>query len=441
MKRLRLAVRVVLAGILATISEPGVYACITVPRAGDRVHISEESALIVWDAASKTEHFIRRAKFDTKAKDFGFLVPTPTRPSLSEVDDAVFAKLLDLTRPPARYVSPEDRAAEKAAAAKAAAEKSAPVVTVLETKTVAGFDAAVIASNDAHALNAWLKKNAYASSPELTEWLKPYLAGGWIITAFKISNGRPGAGRAVTTAVRMSFKTERPFFPYREPAVRDQTSRALELYFLSGERVEGRIGGDSAAHTGERPGNPWPGRPLWARPLDRSAGKDLLKRVKLPEDLVPKVIWLTRFLDSSAPRPGTDELYFSRAKDQNEIVDVKRLYGEIERKDAAARAAANARLMADVRPSKPEPLADSPTDTDPVLLLKKGKDAEDQGDAKTAIKLYRQAYRNSSGEAAKRIGDIYAAGKGNQPRDYAEGLVWHMRAERLGVVVGRTPSR
>lgn len=431
----------VLAGICASFSVSGVYACITVPRAGDSVHISEESALIVWDAANKTEHFIRRAQFDTKARDFGFLVPTPTRPSLSEVDDAVFAQLLELTRPPARYVSPEQLAAEKAAASKAAGEKSAPVVTVLETKVVAGFDAAVIASNDAHALNAWLKSNAYASSPELTEWLKPYLARRWIITAFKVSNDGSGAGRAATSAVRMSFKTDRPFFPYREPAVRNAASRVLEVYFLSGERVEGRIGSGSAGHKRERLDGPWPGRPLWAKPLNESAGKKLLGLVNLPKDAVPTSMWLTRFLDASSPRPGTDELYFLRAKDQYEIVDAERLYGEIERKDAAARAAANARLTVDVRPSKPNPLSDSPTDTDPVLLLKKGKDAEDQGDAKNAIKLYRHAYRNGSGEAAKRIGDIYAVGKGNQPKDHAESLVWHNRAEKKGVDVQRPVGR
>src|SRR6266436_5532883 len=65
--------------------------CAAPHRPGDYVHIAEESAVIVWDAPSKTQHFIRRATFDTKAKDFGFLVPTPTQPALADVDDAVFS--------------------------------------------------------------------------------------------------------------------------------------------------------------------------------------------------------------------------------------------------------------------------------------------------------------------------------------------------------------
>ncbi len=76
-----------------------------------------------------------------------------------------------------------------------------------------------------------------------------------------------------------------------------------------------------------------------------------------------------------------------------------------------------------------------------LLLLKQGKDAENSGDAKAAIKLYREAYRNGSGEAAKLIGDIYVDGKGNQPRDYAESLVWYTRAEKKGVQVDRARSR
>ena len=55
-------------------------ACAPAPHANDRVYVIEESAVIVWDPATKTEHFIRRATFHGKAGDFGFLVPTPSVP-------------------------------------------------------------------------------------------------------------------------------------------------------------------------------------------------------------------------------------------------------------------------------------------------------------------------------------------------------------------------
>jgi hypothetical protein len=35
---------------------------------------ADQTVIIVWDAASKTQHFIRRASLASAAADFGFLV-------------------------------------------------------------------------------------------------------------------------------------------------------------------------------------------------------------------------------------------------------------------------------------------------------------------------------------------------------------------------------
>src|SRR6516165_6284836 len=74
-------------------------ACATAPPPGVVVQIAEESAIIVWDAKARVEHFIRRASFHSTGKDFGFLVPTPAKPELSEVADSVFDQLEQATKP------------------------------------------------------------------------------------------------------------------------------------------------------------------------------------------------------------------------------------------------------------------------------------------------------------------------------------------------------
>ena len=48
-------------------------ACAAAPPVGHHVLIAEEEALIVWNPATKTEHFIRRAAFRSTARKFGFL--------------------------------------------------------------------------------------------------------------------------------------------------------------------------------------------------------------------------------------------------------------------------------------------------------------------------------------------------------------------------------
>ena len=73
-------------------------ACAPAPHAGENVDIVEESAVIQWDPATKTEHFIRRATFKGTARDFAFLVPTPTTPALAEVSNDLFDTLEEKTK-------------------------------------------------------------------------------------------------------------------------------------------------------------------------------------------------------------------------------------------------------------------------------------------------------------------------------------------------------
>lgn len=454
MHALKIAAVAIIAGLCAFAPRPDVCACALAPPAGASVHIAEESALILWDAATRTQHFIRRAQFDTKAKDFGFLVPTPTRPALSEVDDAVFGYLLELTRPPVRPVARQEVA--KGEAPKSATRKSAPppAVIVLEAVTVAGLDAVVLEANDAQALDRWLRGHGYASSPVLAEWFKPYIAAKWIMTAFKISKGQSRAERAVSSAVRMSFKTERPFFPYREPASDSKAPRALEVYFVSGERVEGTIGAGKSPEgmldrmkewVGLGATSRWSGSTLWAKPLTEGARNDLLGRAKLPGGAVPAKAWLTRFLDSSAPRPGTDELYFARAGDQSEYLDADRLESELERKQLSARQVAY---------SAPPAARSAPGDggsTSGKALTRSEREAmrdaeaadpyrqalalENDGRAPEAIRLYRRAARAGNGQAAKRLWEIFDKGAPGVSRDFAESLQWAQTARDLGVNV------
>src|SRR5687768_14117180 len=82
---------------LAILGASRALACAPAPHSGERITIAEESAVIVWDPATKTEHFIRRATFQGEAKDFGFLVPTPAVPTLTAVDDGIFDFLQEQT--------------------------------------------------------------------------------------------------------------------------------------------------------------------------------------------------------------------------------------------------------------------------------------------------------------------------------------------------------
>lgn len=280
----------VAAALLIVAAQP-VLACAPAPHAGENVDIVEESAIIQWDPATKTQQFIRRATFKGTAKDFGFLVPTPTAPALEEVSDQVFTALeqktarktvkkttkrLDWTPLVMLLSNFGYKGMDEAATAR-------PPVEVLSVQKLAGYEAAVLDATDANALNEWLATHGYATTPDLAQWLDAYVKQGWKITAFKIDKSQ-GEVAARTSAVKMTFKTERPFFPYREPKTERayDSVRSLTIYFQGPERVSGVIGEKEL----------WPGVLMWSD------------------------THLTKLVDTSNTRPGFDDLFFVRDKDQ-----------------------------------------------------------------------------------------------------------------------------
>lgn len=122
-----------------------------------------------------------------------------------------------------------------------------------------------------------------------------------------------GAKAVATSAVRMSFKTEKPFFPYREPADQREVrpanvpdakaaepppSRLLRVFFIGEQRASGAIGQSSA---------PWPGETVYADAFATAAIAPDLAPLTLPSSEA----WLTTFEDRSNPRPGTDDVFFT----------------------------------------------------------------------------------------------------------------------------------
>lgn len=294
------------------------FACAPAPRDGQFVTINEEAAVIVWDAKTKTEHFIRMASF-SGAEDFGFLVPTPTQPELAEAQYAMDT-VSELIRP--KYIHEPHFAGfdfmpvilmpfllgdkEERAIATAIPPDG---VRVLDEQQVGGYDAVVLEADNANSLNEWLAKHGYESRPALVEWLEPYVKAKWKITAFKLA---AKGDRFATKPVRMSFTTERPFFPYREPSdLRGEKAsttmpRSLKVFFLSDARIQGSLGDQK-----------WPGEVVWANQVDAAFHEKIARECGLKSSQLPPNLWLTAFQDKASPRPGTDDVFFANAATQN----------------------------------------------------------------------------------------------------------------------------
>jgi hypothetical protein len=323
-------------------------ACCPAPLPG-RVMINyDQSVVMIWDAARRTQHFIRQANFRGNSGDFGFVIPSPSKPELAEAGDAAFPYLQDLTAPEVIYKKrPKsgigcgchaEQSNLSSSGLPVSPKTGAPMpVRVLDQKQVAGFTATVLEADSTEALVDWLKANDYSYSPAIAAWAKPYIENRWKFTALKIvKNPAPAAGtEAVPLAVgpaappaavamptstqvdakalRISFATDRPLFPYREPdygrAPTDigVVTRTLRIFFIAEEAYRGEL-------TKE---NPWTGQVVWSDRIAPDKRRHLLELLQLPETTGPADWWLTEFTDGWPYKIAPADLYFSPAPEQS----------------------------------------------------------------------------------------------------------------------------
>ncbi|HTU21544.1 MAG TPA: DUF2330 domain-containing protein [Gemmataceae bacterium] len=307
---------VVIAALSGTRPTP---ACCPVFRSGKPVVNADQTVILIWDADTKTQHFIRKAAFKSDADDFGFLVPTPSQPELSESGNEAFPVLQKLTEPEKKKVRAPSGTLACGCGARApdAAKSAAPRVRVLQEKLVAGFHAVVLEADSADVLVRWLKENGYAFSPEIEAWAKPYVEAGWKITALKVAKAADAkdSQNVAASALRITFKTDRPLFPYREPnpektaASLGARNRLLRIYFIADEKYQGKMDGV--------PG--WTGRIAWSGKVKAEDRAKTLALLNLPPTTGPAQWWLTEFEDDWPYRSAPADVYFSRSEDQDPV--------------------------------------------------------------------------------------------------------------------------
>src|SRR5262249_33182997 len=124
-------------------------------------------------------------------------------------------------------------------------------VRVLEEVRVAGYDAAVLEADDAQALAKWLGEHGYDARPQIQDLAPPHLPARLEVAALQYA-GRPGPGPGLPTgAIRMTFPTARPLFPYRVPRDMRDGHDTLRVYYVGKERVDGTLGEKAAPWTKE----------------------------------------------------------------------------------------------------------------------------------------------------------------------------------------------
>jgi hypothetical protein len=116
-------------------------------------------------------------------------------------------------------------------------------------------------------------------------------------------------------ALRISFKTARPIFPYREPDSRSAAARLgvghrlLRIYLVAESRYEGRF-----STAGQ-----WSGRTRYSQPLQQHQRTELLRHLNLPESTGPSEAWLTEFEDAWPYGKAPGDVTFTPSANQGKL--------------------------------------------------------------------------------------------------------------------------
>lgn len=266
-------------------------ACIIFFMEGGEVSITNEDVIILWDPATKTEHFIREARFESSTDDFGFVVPTPGKPDVEEADPAAFQRVR-------KFVSDSTSGGPRNKYSSFGIPDSVAPVEVLEEKRVAGMDIAVLRANDSDALVGWLTDHNYKPRESLVPWAYRYVEQDYVFTAFKYSRDNPNTTAVNARAVRMTFKTETPFYPYREPSdAAAPEHRQLKVFFFSPSPKTPKYREEGFARPAKGFYTIFEGEVSNARELLTGA---------VPANAVPEKLRLQVFEDITQTRPNSD---------------------------------------------------------------------------------------------------------------------------------------
>ncbi len=274
------------------------WTCCLAFNASNPMSLVDEKAIIVWDPERKLEHFVRQASFEGEAQDFGFIVPSPTEPKVAEAKGEAFGALEE-------FVARQDNGNRRTAGASSEgldAAEPAGSVEVIDQYTIGDYEVSILKATDGKAMLNWLETNNYTNRPAMEEWLDHYSKMGWYFAALKFVRSED-AQTPQTSAVRVSFTTDVPFYPYKMPEDTWPKGhvRPIALYFISGGIARGQYRGSS---------KDWEAEVKWSGSLPREEAVSLATNIGLTADDIPEAATLTAFHNAENSQGYGQDLFF-----------------------------------------------------------------------------------------------------------------------------------
>jgi hypothetical protein len=226
---------------LAAFAPPADSACCYFSAKDADILQPAQKVFITWEPKEGVESFTVQPKFEGNAKDFGMVIPTPSKPRLDEMprdffkELAVFTILKKREYPVSKLLPRRVPTFAPSAPGQAGgggptgAPPKRPTVKVLEAGIVGSLDYKIISAERADDLYGWLKDNKYSyAGDEAT--LDFYVKKKWLFTVMKIDTmqmkkNKDGSFSGEVTPTRFQFTSDKLIYPLKitQLSVRDKT--------------------------------------------------------------------------------------------------------------------------------------------------------------------------------------------------------------------------
>ncbi len=226
-KKIIINVILVLAICLFAIPASSLADGIYIPQPGYYIYETDQQAAIFFD--NSQESMVLSTSYYGDAKEFTWIVPTPTEPQVTKISKDFFTNLEKMTEVK-ETMTPRTYVNSQAESGKAALD-----VTVIDEKKIGYYDLKILQSTDKDALFNYLKENNYSYPEEGKYILEDYIRLGWTFTAIKINedalkdaniNNKLNSGNI--SPLKFTFSTDKPVYPLKISGIAQYTSNHID---------------------------------------------------------------------------------------------------------------------------------------------------------------------------------------------------------------------
>lgn len=195
-----------------------------------------QKGVILFENTNET--LVLSTSFEGDAKDFSWIIPTPSQPEVTKVSKEIFTNLAELTQTEEQY-------SIKSPGFGATSVEGLETVEILEQKQIGYYDVTVLKSTDKNALYDWLSENGYQYPEEGKYILDDYIRLEWVFTAVKITeDALSDAGLTEKlnfgdiSPLRFIFETENIVYPLKISGIARFSEEPIEPIAESGSNNE-----------------------------------------------------------------------------------------------------------------------------------------------------------------------------------------------------------